>query len=80
MYVRLRVEEETYLSGVRVYPMGNSLDICVETDALTAGEASLTLTSDALADAVARRVDVKTRRGGAVVPGLTPGGECPALG
>lgn len=39
--------------------MGNSLDICVETDALTAGEASLTLTSDALADAVARRVDVK---------------------
>ena len=58
-YVRLRVEEETYLSGVRVYPMGNSLDICVETDALTAGEASLTLTSDALADAMARRVDVK---------------------
>ena len=69
-YVRLRMEEETYLAGVRVYPMGNSLDVCVETDALAAGETSLTLVSDALAAPVERRVEVSAGMGEIWLRGL----------
>lgn len=57
-YVRLRVEEETYLPSLRVYPMGNTLDVCVEISALTAGQARLTLACDALAAPVEQQVEV----------------------
>ena len=47
-YVRLRIEEPVFLAGARVYPHGDTLDVCVEINARDKGEAALTLTSDAL--------------------------------
>ena len=47
-YVRLRIEEPAFLAGARVYPHGDTLDVCVEINARDKGEAALTLTSDAL--------------------------------
>ena len=47
-YVRLRAEEPTFLAGVRVYPHGGTVDVCVEIDAQEKGEVSLCLTGDAL--------------------------------
>ena len=47
-YVRLRVEEPAFLAGARVYPHGDTVDVCVEIDAQEKGETSLTIASDAL--------------------------------
>lgn len=58
-YVRLRVEDETYLSGLRVYPVGDRLDVCVEISALTAGQHPLNLTCGALDAPVERPVTVQ---------------------
>ncbi|MBQ8554809.1 MAG: hypothetical protein IJ438_02940 [Clostridia bacterium] len=58
-YVRLREEEETCLRGVRAYPHGDMLDVCVETDALDSGDAVLSLSSAALRAGVSQMVHVK---------------------
>ena len=47
-YVRLRVEDATFIQAVRAYPCGNALDVCVEVNAARPGMASIALTSDAL--------------------------------
>ena len=52
-YVRLRIEEPVFLAGVRVYPHGDTVDVCVEIDAQEKGETSLTIASDALEAPVA---------------------------
>lgn len=55
-YVRLRLEPETYLRGVRAYPHGDALDVCAEADALAPGEWRLELSSAALAAPASRTV------------------------
>ncbi|MGN0778312.1 MAG: hypothetical protein ACI4MJ_04125 [Aristaeellaceae bacterium] len=47
-YVRVRVEEPTFVQGVRVYPHGSTLDVCVEINAQDKDELSLTVACDAL--------------------------------
>lgn len=47
-YVRLRAEEPTFVQGVRVYPHGNTLDVCVDVNAQDKGMLSLNIASDAL--------------------------------
>lgn len=52
-YVRLRVEERTFIQAVRAYPHGDRLDVCVEVNAADPVLASVTLGSDALDGPVA---------------------------
>ena len=47
-YVRVRVEEPTFVQGVRVYPHGSTLDVCVDINAQDKGELSLSIACDAL--------------------------------
>ena len=47
-YVRLRIEEPAFLAGARVYPHGDTVDVCVEIDAQDKGELSLSIACDAL--------------------------------
>ncbi|MGN0747378.1 MAG: hypothetical protein ACI4ML_11930 [Aristaeellaceae bacterium] len=47
-YVRLRVEEPTFLEGARVYPHGDTVDVCLEVNAAENHEDTLSFASDAL--------------------------------
>ena len=60
-YVRIRTEEPVFLSGLRAYPLGDSLRLIVETDAACPWEGLLHITSGALAEAADRFV--RTGRG-----------------
>lgn len=57
-YLRLRREEETFLSDVRVYPAGESLTVKAEISALKEQECVLTLRSEALDGEVTRAISV----------------------
>ena len=48
-YIRIRAEEPVYIRQVRVYPKGNSADVCVTVDAAQPWQAEIAVTSDALA-------------------------------
>ncbi|MGN0773246.1 MAG: glycoside hydrolase family 2 TIM barrel-domain containing protein [Candidatus Ventricola sp.] len=45
----LRVEEPVFIHALRVYPRGNTLDVCLDVSADRAWQADVTVTSDALA-------------------------------
>ena len=49
-YVRLRVEEPTFMESVRAYPHGNLLDVCVTISAPQAWQGRVTVSSGALAE------------------------------
>ncbi len=47
-YIRLREEEQNFIDRVRVYPDGDSVDVCVEVDAARDWEGEVLLSSEAL--------------------------------
>ena len=47
-YIRIRVEEPTFIQAVRVYPHGDKLDVCVALDAAVHTRRELTIRSCAL--------------------------------
>lgn len=47
-YLRLRMEEPTFLSTVRVYPKRQTLTVCVEVSAIASYNGSITISSNAL--------------------------------
>ncbi|MBQ2948971.1 MAG: hypothetical protein IJD94_08375 [Clostridia bacterium] len=49
-YLRLRIEEATFISGLRVFPRGGTLDVCVEVSSDRAWKKEICLESDALAE------------------------------
>lgn len=51
----LRIEEPVFISAVRVYPRGNTADVCVDVSADCAWDAALSVNSDALAEPVTIR-------------------------
>lgn len=57
-YLRLRVEKSAYLQAVRVYPHGDTIDVCVVVDAALPYRGDLRIASPALAEAVWVSVDV----------------------
>lgn len=62
-YVRIRTEKPDFIAGVRVYPNGDSVDVCVEMDLKQDWEGQLFLRSDALLGGEARaREQVKAGR------------------
>ena len=61
-YVRLRTELQTFISHIRVYPQGRTLDVCVELDSAAPWHGILQVSSDALEDAASLTVDIKAGR------------------
>ena len=47
--VRLRVEEAAFIEGIRVYPHGDSLNVCVTVSTKTGWQGRISVASDALA-------------------------------
>ena len=57
-YMRLRTERQTFISGVRVYPHGQSLDVCVELDSADPWHGVLHVSSGVLENAASFPVEV----------------------
>ncbi|NCC42026.1 MAG: hypothetical protein EOM18_00260 [Clostridia bacterium] len=58
-FLRLRVEEPVFLSGIRVYPRGDMLDVKVEVSADRAYKGSVTIASDAILNSVSAETITK---------------------
>lgn len=60
--IRLRVEEDTFLDRVLVYPHGDTLAVCVQIDSLHGFHGRLRLSSDALTEPLEETIDLEPGR------------------
>lgn len=51
-YIRLRIEEPAFICGLRVFPRGETIDVCVEVSSDSAWKKEIRLESEALASSV----------------------------
>ena len=56
--IQLREERDAFISGVRVYPRGGRLDVCVEMDAARAWHGTVRIESDALTGPASAAADI----------------------
>ena len=69
-YIRLRQEAPAFISGVRVYPRGDVLDVCVAVNADRPGQRTVRIVSDALAESAALAADLPEGEGELWLRGL----------